>query len=137
MHRYGMTSRRSPDTVTSAILDGLNILTRAVDKNGIDPKNLNLTTTDPALIDAQKDYCTVGVCPLEWATMQYRPTIPGNAAYGGILAALLVVQLFYGIRHKIWGYMGAVGFGILGEVIGYVGRVMYNRNPFLMDNFLM
>jgi len=115
----------------------IQFIARAVDKNGIDPNNLNTTTTDPKLIDLQKDYCEVGKCPLEWAIMHYRPTIPGNAAYAACFVILLLPQLWFGIRKKTWNYMVAVCLGILGETIGYVGRVMYNRNPFPMRNFLL
>ncbi|KAF2175307.1 RTA1-domain-containing protein [Zopfia rhizophila CBS 207.26] len=118
-------------------MDVLRIIARAVDENGIDPDNLNLTTTDPRLIQMQKKYCKIDLCPIEWATMHYRPIIPGNAAYAGCLAALLAAQLFYGIRKKTWSYMGAVSMGVLGEIVGYIGRIMLNRNPFLMNNFLI
>lgn len=117
-------------------MDIFNIIARAVDENGIDPNNLNYTTTDPKIIKLQRKYCTLA-CPMEWATMHYRPTIPGNAAYAGCLAVLLVAQLFYGIRKKTWSYMGAVSLGVIGEVAGYIGRILLNRNPFLMKNFLM
>jgi len=42
-----------------------------------------------------------------------------------------------GIRYKTWGYMVAMVFGLLLEVIGYVARVMLHNSPFDNNFFLM
>ncbi|KAF2474322.1 RTA1-domain-containing protein [Lindgomyces ingoldianus] len=114
------------------------ILARAtLDKNNIDPDNLNLTTTNSTLIGMQRKYCHLGECPMWWATIKYRPTIAGNTIYMILFAILLSVQIFYGIRKKTWTYMSAMIMGCLLEIIGYIGRLMLNNNPFIMNNFLV
>lgn len=118
-------------------MDIISLLARAVDQNGIDPDNLNLTTTDPQMIGMQRKYCKLDLCPIEWATMKYRPTIVGSAIYAILFSVLLFGQLYYGIRHKTWSYLVVLWLGILGEIIGYNGRILLNRNPFPMKNFLM
>ncbi|KAF2106755.1 RTA1 like protein-domain-containing protein [Lophiotrema nucula] len=112
------------------------LVARKVDENGIDPDHLDLTTTNRTLIAMQSKYCHVGECPMAWAKVQYRPTIPGNAIYLVCFFILLGFQLFYGIRKKTWTYMGTVSIGLLLEIIGYIGRLMLHQNPFIMNNFL-
>jgi hypothetical protein len=117
-------------------MDVLALIARAVDENGVDPDNINVTSTDPAYIGPARKYCKIGECPIEWATIQYRPTIPGNVIYLLCFLVLLGGQIFYGVRKKTWTYMGAVSAGVLLEIIGYIGRIMLNQNPFIMNNFL-
>ncbi|ORY16187.1 RTA1 like protein-domain-containing protein [Clohesyomyces aquaticus] len=113
------------------------ILARSVDRNGIDPDHLNLNTTNSTLIGMQRKYCHLGECDMSWATIRYRPSIAGNTIYLIAFAALLGAQLFYGIRKKTWSYMSAMIMGCLLEIIGYIGRIMLNQNPFIMNNFLV
>jgi hypothetical protein len=113
------------------------VLARGLDRNGIDPDNINTSSTDPVYAAMARKYCTLGKCPIEWATMDYRPTVAGNTIYLLCFGALLGVQIFYGIRKKTWTYLGAVSMGIFGEIIGYIGRIMLHGNPFIMNNFLL
>jgi len=115
----------------------INLIARAVDKNGIDPDNLNTTTTDPMLIGMQRKYCKPGKCPAEWAIIDYQPTFAGNTVYGLCFLVLLAPQLWFGIRYKTWTYMTAVCLGLIGEVVGYIGRLMLSKNNFPLNNFLM
>lgn len=110
---------------------------RAIDQNGIDPNNIDVNTTDPIKIAMSRKYCTVGKCPESWQTIKYRPNIAGNVIYMLCFLALFGGQLWFGIRSKTWTFMGTMCAGILGEVAGYIGRVMLNLNPFLMNNFLV
>lgn len=81
--------------------------------------------------------CTVGVCPLSMAIITYQPNYAGNTIYGVCFVILLLMQLFFGIRNKTWTYMTAVCLGIFGEIVGYGGRLMLNKNPFDMKTFLV
>ena len=51
----------------------------------------------------------------------------------------ILVNIFIGIRHKTWGYMTAMFFGLAGEVIGYIARSLLSQNPFdpTGNNFLI
>lgn len=108
-----------------------------LDNNGIDRDNIDITSTNATYIAMARKYCKVGTCPVEWATIQYRPTMPGNIIYLLCFLVLLGGQLFYGIRNKTWSYMSTVSTGILLEIIGYIGRLMLHQNPFIMNNFLV
>lgn len=81
-------------------------------------------------------FCTLQTCDLSLASFLYLPTVPGNAIYAAIFGIYIIVQLFFGIRHKTWGYMTAMALGLLGEVIGYVGRVLLHDHPFDNNYFL-
>lgn len=113
------------------------LLTKAMDRNGIDPENIDIHTKNSTVMAMSLRYCTVGKCPVSWQKMEYRPTVPGNFIYIFCFLALLCGQLWFGIRNKTWTFMGTICAGILGEVVGYIGRVMFNINPFSMNNFLV
>jgi hypothetical protein len=113
------------------------LISRAVDQNGIDPDNVDVNTKDPLKIAMSKKYCKVGTCPESWQTIAYRPSIAGNVIYLLLFFALFGGQVWFGIRKKTWSFMGTMCAGILGEAVGYIGRVMLNLNPFSMNNFLV
>jgi hypothetical protein len=117
----------------------LSVVARAtLDRYGIDKDHLNFTTTNATLIAMQRKYCTIAAgCPIAWATIKYRPSMAGNVIYLLCFFMLFAAQLFYGIRKKTYTYMGALLVGIFAEAIGYIGRIMLNQNPYLMNNFLM
>ena len=62
--------------------------------------------------------CTLTTCPLDWATIQYVPSLAGNAFYLALFLILLIAQTVLGVRFRSWSFMIAlVGGGAL-EVIG-------------------
>lgn len=67
----------------------------------------------------------------------YLPTLAGNGIFAGIFGALVIGQLYLGIKHKTWGYMSAMILGLTLEIIGYVARVMLHNSPFDNNDFLM
>ncbi|KAJ4376409.1 hypothetical protein N0V83_001692 [Neocucurbitaria cava] len=69
-------------------------------------------------------------CPVEGTLYGYYPSIGANAFFAAFFGLCLVVQLILGIRYKTWTYMIALGLGCLGELIGYIGRIMLWNNPF-------
>lgn len=83
--------------------------------------------------------CTLTTCDLTLAQFSYRPNLGGNAIFAAIFGIYFLMNLFFGIRHKTWGYMAAMFFGLAGEIIGYVGRLLLYQNPFdpTGNNFLI
>jgi hypothetical protein len=61
------------------------------------------------------------------------PSLGGNVFFLACHAALLPIQIFFGIRYKTWGYLFSMFSGLLLEVIGYVARVQWHfgENTFL------
>jgi hypothetical protein len=122
-----------------SVVEFLSIVARALDRNGIDPDNIDVTSKDPLYAAKARKYCKIDrvpPCPIEWATIKYRPSMAGNVIYLLCFVALLAAQIFYGTRKKTWTYLGALSVGLLLEIIGYIGRLMLNMNPFIMNNFL-
>ncbi|CAI6333310.1 unnamed protein product [Periconia digitata] len=76
-------------------------------------------------------------CSMDYAMLRYRPSIAGNSIYLVCFVILLAAHLFFGVRKKTYKYCGVVCLGIVGEIAGYVGRLMLYNNPYNMDNFLM
>lgn len=81
--------------------------------------------------------CTLDTCELDLANFNYIPTLEGNAAVAAIFGVLLLVQIFFGVRYKTWGFMSAMIGGLALELVGYVGRIMMHDEPFNNDAFLM
>lgn len=90
---------------------------------------------DPLL---NPELCTLDTpgCDLDLAPMEYLPNLAGNALFVAIFALLLLVQIFFGIRHRTWGFLIAMVFGLGLELVGYVGRIQMHFNPFPEGPFL-
>jgi hypothetical protein len=89
--------------------------------------------TNPAIPD---DQCTLQTCSLAQAHVSYIPTLFGNSLYLGIFGAVLAVQIFLGIRYRVWGFLCGMIGGLTLEILGYYGRVQMHFNPF-NDAFLL
>ncbi|KAJ5241212.1 RTA1-domain-containing protein [Penicillium citrinum] len=83
------------------------------------------------------DNCSLDTCPIEWAYINYRPNLAANILFLAIFALFLVSHLVIGAWYRTWTYMIAMSFGLVGEVVGYVGRVMMHDNPFSFNAFLV
>lgn len=81
--------------------------------------------------------CTVTTCPIEWATIQYVPSLAGNVFYLALFAVILLTQTYLGIRYRTWTFMIALLGGEILEVLGYVGRIQLHNNIFVFGHFLM
>ncbi|KAL8779023.1 MAG: hypothetical protein Q9213_007138 [Squamulea squamosa] len=68
-------------------------------------------------------------CVVSETIYGYRPNLGATSFFIAVFAACLGIQLFQGIRWRTWFYMGAMTLGCLGEVVGYVGRVLLHDNP--------
>lgn len=88
------------------------------------------------LLDNQ-ELCTLQTCPLTFAQLRYVPSLPWNAIYLTCFSVCLAIQIFLGVRHRTWSFLGAIlGGGVL-EVIGYIARIQMHNNVFLSNPFLM
>jgi hypothetical protein len=76
-------------------------------------------------------------CPLDQTIYGYYPSMPANAFFLAIFAILTLSNLILGLRFRTYTYTVAMGFGCLGEAIGYVGRILLHSNPFSQVGFEM
>jgi hypothetical protein len=53
-----------------------------------------------------------------------------NVALAALFGVMCIVQIPLGIRYRTWGFTVGAFCGLVLEVIGYVGRIMLNSNPF-------
>ncbi|KAH8687526.1 RTA1 like protein-domain-containing protein [Tricladium varicosporioides] len=81
--------------------------------------------------------CTLETCDLSLASFDYLPTVPGNGIFAGIFALFAIIQLFFGIKYKTWGYMSAMIIGLIMECVGYIARIMVHNSPFNNDIWLI
>lgn len=90
----------------------------------------NQTELDPS------DYCTIDLCSLTEAYVEYVPTLAGNAVLLAFFVVLLIAQIVLGIRYRTWGYQVGLWGGLILEIIGYAGRLQLHENPFKFDPYL-
>jgi RTA1 like protein len=81
--------------------------------------------------------CTLGTCPIQWAFVEYIPSLAGNATYLSIFVALWIAQLYLGIRYRTWGFLTGMVVGVLLEILGYLGRILLHSDPFNFNYFLV
>ncbi|RDW91759.1 putative RTA1 protein [Coleophoma crateriformis] len=67
-------------------------------------------------------------CPVSATLYGYAPNLGGNAFFAALFAVLLIAQVVIGSLTRTWTFMLAVGLGLFGEMVGYIGRlIMYNN----------
>jgi hypothetical protein len=98
-------------------------------------KMMETLPTNQTLLE-NPELCTLETCPLSMASVEYRPVLWGNILFMAIFGAGALIHLGLGIRYKTWTFMVAMVLGLIGEVVGYVGRVNLYDNPFNGDAFL-
>ncbi|KAE9377444.1 putative RTA1 domain protein [Stipitochalara longipes BDJ] len=81
--------------------------------------------------------CTLATCPIQWAFVEYIPSLGGNATYLAILTLLFITQLYLGILYRTWGSLTGMAVGTLLEIAGYLGRVLLHSDPFNFNYFLV
>ncbi|KAJ5645569.1 RTA1 domain protein [Penicillium longicatenatum] len=86
---------------------------------------------------SNSDNCTIVTCPLTEAYLDYLPNLPANAFFVGLFGLICGIQLILGIRYRMWSYMIPMLFGLILEVLGYIGRIMLHNNPFNFNSFLL
>lgn len=69
-------------------------------------------------------------CPVEGTLYGYEPSLAANAFFAAIFGLCMVLQFIFGFKYRTWTYMIGVGVGCLGEMIGYIGRIMLHNNPY-------
>ncbi|PGH03607.1 hypothetical protein AJ79_07336 [Helicocarpus griseus UAMH5409] len=82
--------------------------------------------------------CSLGTCPLSASIYQYRPSLPANAVFIALFALSGTLHL---LQQLLWrtntSFTIPILIGSIGEIIGYVGRIMPYHNPFSMNGFLI
>ena len=85
------------------------------------------------------EFCThvAPDCPVEGTIYGYYPSISWNSAFAGIFGLSFFIHVGLGIKYRTWTFMIAMSLGCLGELIGYVGRIIMWDNPFDEAGFQM
>ncbi|KAE9377270.1 RTA1-domain-containing protein [Stipitochalara longipes BDJ] len=99
---------------------------------GIYPAGLwiasNITTT------AQ---CTVDLCSLKYASLDYVPNAGSNFLLAIIFAFFLLTQLFFWVWRRTHSFSFAMCCGLILEILGYLARVIMKNNMFSQTPFLI
>lgn len=81
--------------------------------------------------------CTLELCPISESIFQYKPSLAANAAFLAIFAASGITHVLQLIFWRSYSFSIPMVLGCITEIIGYVGRLMLNDNPFNIDGFLI
>lgn len=92
--------------------------------------SLNGTLIDP-------NACTTAICSLQYAQLDYVPTLAGNLTYLIIFGVLLLAQLVLGCLYRTWGFLVGMIGGLTLEIVGYVGRIQLHSDVFDFNYFVM
>lgn len=76
-------------------------------------------------------------CTLEDTIYGYYPNLAANAFFAAFFGIFTIINLFLGIRYRSWTFLIAMCLGCGTEVLGYVGRILLNDNPFSEAGFNM
>lgn len=81
--------------------------------------------------------CILSTCPLFDAQVQYIPSLAGKTLYLTICALLLAGQITLDLIYRTWGFLIAIFFGLLLEIIGHVPRLQLHHDAFDHNACLM
>ncbi|KZF23050.1 parasitic phase-specific protein PSP-1 [Xylona heveae TC161] len=88
--------------------------------------------------DQQEIICTLKTCPIDASYYNYLPSRAANGVFDGLFALSLGLYISQAIISRSFiGFSIAMICGCILEVLGYVGRLMSNSNPFNENGFLM
>lgn len=76
-------------------------------------------------------------CPVTATLYGYAPNLGANAFFAALFGLLLIAQLIIGTWKRTWTFMLAVGLGVFGEMVGYIGRLIMYNNPWSNSGFEM
>lgn len=68
-------------------------------------------------------------CPVSATTYGYYPNFGASVFFCATFGLFALAQLFLGVRYKAWTWMIATVIGTTMECVGFIGRIMLNRNP--------
>lgn len=74
-------------------------------------------------------------CPVEATVYGYNPSLGFNAFFLAFFALAAIFHLASAIRYKTYFFGIAIAIGCLGEVTGYIGRIILHNNPWSATGF--
>lgn len=77
--------------------------------------------------------CTFDTCPIDSSFYDYRPSLALNSLLLALFGLSLVLNVIQGLTFKTWGFLVAMFFGCVAEIIGYGGRVWSSNDPWAMN----
>jgi hypothetical protein len=81
--------------------------------------------------------CTLDLCSLKWANVDYVPNAGANMLFAIIFAFFLLTQLVFWVWRRTHSFSFAVSCGLVLEILGYLARVIMKTNMFSQTPFLM
>jgi hypothetical protein len=81
--------------------------------------------------------CTIDLCSLKYANVDYVPNAGANFLYAIIFAFFLLTQLVFWVWRRTHSFSFAASCGLILEVLGYLARIIMKHNMFSSTPFLM
>ncbi|EXK40910.1 hypothetical protein FOMG_07639 [Fusarium oxysporum f. sp. melonis 26406] len=76
-------------------------------------------------------------CKVEYTVFGDYLSKGASALFVIAFTILLLLQIWYGTRGRMWSFMIWLGIGTLFELLGYCGRYALSKNPWDMNAFLI
>lgn len=76
-------------------------------------------------------------CPVQGTIYGYYPSLAANAFFAAFFGLCMLIHLGLGLKFKTWTFMIACCLGCCGELVGYIGRLIMNNNPYDNTGFVM
>lgn len=76
-------------------------------------------------------------CPVEYTIYGDYLSTGAPAFFGIAFLLLFLMQLFLGLRGRMWSYTLWLGLGTGLEVIGFLGRIYLSKNPWSINGFIV
>jgi len=81
--------------------------------------------------------CTPALCSLNYAVVRYLPNSLANAAFMGLFAIFLIMQIVQWFFYRTHSFTFTMSCGLILEILGYLGRIAMRNQLFVEGPFLM
>ncbi|KAH7311524.1 RTA1 like protein-domain-containing protein [Stachybotrys elegans] len=76
-------------------------------------------------------------CAIEFTVYGTELSGPAAVFFAIVYILLLLAQLYFGFRGRMWSFTIWLGLGSLLEILGYLGRFALSRNPWELNAFIV
>ena len=77
------------------------------------------------------------LCPVKFTIYQDYLSTGANAFFATIFVLIFLVQVVLGLRGRFWSYTIWMGIGVGFESVGYIGRILESKNPWVLNTFIV
>ncbi|RMD39375.1 hypothetical protein DV735_g5754, partial [Chaetothyriales sp. CBS 134920] len=81
--------------------------------------------------------CTLDICNVRYSVYGFVPSLAANASFLALFTIAAAAHSYLGWRWKTPLFASFMAVGCVSAIVGYVGRLLLNENPFDFPGFLI